>query len=276
MDDVDFVAYGMAIEYLRAVVGNEWTNQMVFSQHRTVSRPNRLGRVFMKADEEKEEHKYRNQERTLRIAELLFNLQSVGGINGRLNDLRAGKVEATYAELENGAFLLTRGVPFKYVEETGVKGRDYDLRILLRGGKWVNCETKCKVESTGLSGGAIRNALDRARKQLPPGEPSLVFLKMPEPWVHEPPVSALVSAAKNDFLRRTSRVVAVVLRWEEIHVQPEEAGAFIVYKYRVEGGTPPKSVSSEIRALLDQLSGPETAAWVSFRAKAEEAVRSAV
>jgi hypothetical protein len=274
--DVDFVTFGTATEYLRAVVGNEWTNQMVFSEHPTVSRPNRPGRVFMKADEEETEHKYRNQERTLRIAELLFNLQSVEGIDGRIEDLRAGKVEATYAELEAGAFLLRRGVPFKYVDETGVKGLDYDGQILLRSGERVNCEMKCNVESTGLSDRTSRNALDAARKQLPSGEPGLVFLKVPEPWVRDPAVSAILSAAINDFLRGTSRVVAVVLRWEEVDVQAGEAGVLIAYKYRVERGTPPKSVSSEVGHLLDQLSGPAMAAWVSFRGIAEEAIRGAV
>ena len=207
--DADFVAFGTATEYLRAVVGNEWTNQMVFSEHPTVSRSNRLGRVFMKADKKEGAHRYRNQERTLRIAELLFNLQSVEGINGRLDDLRAGKVEATYAELEAVRFLLTRGVLFKYVYETGVKGLDYDGQILLRSGERVNCETKCKVESTELSDGTIRNALNKARKQLPSGEPGLVFLKIPELWVLDSAASPLLTAAINDFLRRTSRVVAV-------------------------------------------------------------------
>ena len=132
---MDFVTFGTATEYLRAVVGNEWTNQMVFSQHPTVSRPNRLGRVFMRAEEEETEQRYRNQTRTLRTAELLFNLQSIEGIDGRLEALRAGKVEATYAELEAGAFLLRRGVLFKYVDETGVKGLDYDGQILLHSGE---------------------------------------------------------------------------------------------------------------------------------------------
>ena len=48
--DADFVRFGMATEYLRAFVDNEWTNQMVFGQHPTVSRSNRKGRAFMRAD----------------------------------------------------------------------------------------------------------------------------------------------------------------------------------------------------------------------------------
>jgi len=166
----------------------------------------------MRAEEEETEQRYRNQTRTLRTAELLFNLQSIEGIDGRLEALRAGKVEATYAELEAGAFLLRRGVLFKYVDETGVKGLDYDGQILLHSGERVNCEMKCKVESTGLSNGAIRNALDAARKQLPAGESGIIFLKIPESWIREPAVGTLLSTAINDFRRGTSRVVAVILQ----------------------------------------------------------------
>ncbi|HET8670799.1 MAG TPA: hypothetical protein VFM05_09300 [Candidatus Saccharimonadales bacterium] len=273
---MNFVALGTATEYLRAVVGNEWTNQMVFSQHSTVSRPNQLGRAFMKAEDEETEHRYRNLERTVRLAELLFNLQFIKGIDGRLDDLRRGKVEATYAELEAGAFLLRRSVLFNYVDEIGVKGLDYDGQILLKSGERVICEMKCKVESTGLSEGGSRNALDAARRQLPPGEPGIVFLKIPESWVRDPKVSTVLSTALNDFLRGTSRVIAVVLRWEEVFVQAGEVGALIAYKYRVELGPAPKSVSPEVQNLLDQLSGPAMSAWISFGVIAEEAVLDAV
>lgn len=272
--DVDFVAFGMATEYLRAVVGNEWTNQMVFSEHPTVSRPHRTGRAFMKADEQEVEHRYRNQERALQIAELLFNLQAIEGIDGRLDDLRSGNIEPTYAELEAGAFLLRRGIPFKYVDLTGVKGLDYDAEIPLPDGAQVNCEMKCKVEGTALTDRTVRNSLDAARRQLPPGEPGIVFLKISEAWVKQPEVVALVPTAINGFLRGTSRVVTVVLRWEEMHVQAT-GEAVVVYRYRVERGDPPKEVSPPVGSLLDSLTAPATALWVSFRGMAEEAVRGA-
>ena len=89
--DADFVTFGMATEYLGAVVDNEWTNQTVFGQHPTVSRSNRTGRAFMRAEPTEADERFRNQERTLRIAELLFNLQNVEGIDARLEDLRFGR-----------------------------------------------------------------------------------------------------------------------------------------------------------------------------------------
>jgi hypothetical protein len=215
----------------------------------------------------------RNALRTVRIAELLFNQQSVDGIDGRLADLQAGKIEATYAELEAASFLLRRGVPFKYVDETYVRGLDYDGQVLLSSGQPVNCEMKCKIESTELSEGTIRNALDAARKQLPAVEPGLVFLKISEPWIRNPAITQLLPTAISNFLRGTARVVAVILQWEQVHSQlGKDSISVILYKYRVERGTPAKSVAPEVGALLTQLSEPGTVAWVSFHSIAAEAV----
>lgn len=165
--DIDFVTFGMATEYLRAFVDNEWTNQMVFG-HPIVSRSNRKGREFMRAESTEADERFRNQQRTVRIAELLFNLQNVEGIDARLEDLRLGRVESTFAELEAGVFLWRRAVPFRYINSSGTKGADYDAEIPLHKTIKVNCEMKSKTEGTDLGPGAVRNPLQTARKQLPP------------------------------------------------------------------------------------------------------------
>jgi hypothetical protein len=271
--DVDFISFGLATEYLRASVGNEWTNQMVFGQHPTVSRDCRAGRGFMRAEAESAEQAYRNQQRTLRLAELLFNLQDVEGIDARLEDLRLGRVESTYSELEGGAFLRRRGVEFRYVTPSGTKGSDYDAEIPLPGGIKVNCEMKCKAEQTQLSDGAIRNPLQAARSQLPSGEPGLVFFKVPEAWIFQAEVAVVLPGIIDSFLRGTSRVTAVFVAWEEQHLEPE-GGALIVYKFRIERGVPPKKVDSAVDQLLTGLAGPLTANWISFRLIAHNAMRN--
>lgn len=270
--DADFVAFGMATEYLRALVDNEWTNQMVFGEHPIVARSSRSGRAFMMAEAAAVDDQYRNQQRTLRIAELLFNLQDVDGIDARLEELCSGNVESIYSELEAGAFLLRRAVQFKYVNPSGIKGADYDAEIRLPDGAKVNCELKCKAEVTDLGEGAVRNPLQAARKQLPSGEPGLVFLKIPEAWVAQPETAHVVPTAIDAFLRGTSRVLAVVLRWEQQHLQGADGGALVLYRFRLERGTPPKPVPPPVEELLTTLAGPATAAWVSFRSIAEEAV----
>jgi hypothetical protein len=271
--DVDFITFGLATEYLRAFVGNEWTNQMVFGQHPTVSRDYRPGRGFMRAEAtENAEEAYRNQERTLRLAELLFNLQEIEGIDTRLEDLRLGRIESTYLELEAGAFLKQRGVQFRYVIPSGIKGSDYDAEIPLASGIKVNCEMKCKAEQTQLGDGAVRNPLEAARSQLPSGEPGLVFFKVPEAWVFQAEAAAVFPKIIDSFLRNTSRVTAVLVAWEEQHLQPGD-GALILYKFRIERGTPPKKVNSAVDQLLSSLNGPSTDQWTSFRLIAHNAMR---
>ena len=96
---IDFIALGIATEYLRRIVGNEWTNQIVFGIHPSVARSNRLARKFMRAVALNTEDRSRNQHRTIRLAETLFSLQTVDGIDARIEALRGGNVEPIYAEL---------------------------------------------------------------------------------------------------------------------------------------------------------------------------------
>lgn len=269
--DADYVCFGMATEYLRCFVDNEWTNQMVFGQHPTVTRAYRAGRTFMRAEPEEAEERLRNQQRTLRVAEILFNLQAIEGIDSRLDDLRAGVVESTYAELECGAFLHRRGIAFRYVVPSGVQGADYDAEIIIEGGGEVCCEMKCKAEGTDLSEGAVRNPLQTARKQLPRGQAGLVFLKVPEIWVRQEGVAHIVPSTIDAFLRGTSRVVAVVIRWEEQHLLPS-GGAATLYRFRLERGATPKAVPEPVERILGLLAEPGGAPWVSFRAIAEQTV----
>ena len=49
-------------------------------------------------------------------------------------------------------------------------------------------------------------------------------------------------------------------------------GALILYKFRLERGSPLKEVAPPVERLLTVLAGPATAEWVSFRAIAEQAM----
>lgn len=261
---VDYIAVGMATEYLRGVVGLDWTNQVVFRQHRSVARANRDGRTFMRAEADSEHDQYRSQERALWLAEMLFNLQGTDGIEHRVEDLQAGKLESTYAELECGSFLLRRDVNFRYIVPHGQRGLDYDADIPLPDGGRVNIEMKCKVENTALSEGAVKNALHQARKQLPSGEPGLVFLKIPEVWVQQPAVATIVPSAIDAVLRGTTRIVGVIVRWEEVHVASQDDGAAVLYRYRLERGARPHAVTAHVEGLLASLDNPGQGQWVSF------------
>ena len=179
--DVDFITFGMATEYIRKQLGNKWANETLFGQHTTVSRSNQDGRAFMRAEAACPEDAFRNLQRTLRIAELLFNMQNIAGIDERVDELRLGHVESTVSELEAGAFLVKRGAAFKYVTPSGEKGADYDGEITLSDNTTFCCEMKCKIEATKIGKQTVLTSLNAAREQLPAQKPGLVFLRSLRP-----------------------------------------------------------------------------------------------
>jgi hypothetical protein len=242
--DIDFLVFGMATEYLRLAIGNEWTNEVAFAQHTVVTRPRRSARGFMRSESVETADRFRHQQRVLRLAELVANLQTVEGLHARIDDLRAGKLEDTLAELEVAAFLQRRGLAFRFVTRSGHKGSDYDGELRLGDGSRVPCEVKCKVESTSVTKTGVLNSLNDARKQLPPNELGLIYLKIPEDWL--PELSSIVTPTATEFLERTSRVIAVTLIWEEFH----RAATAFEYRFRL---IPRRQSESTLPVIVDLL-----------------------
>lgn len=269
--DVDFLTFGLAAQYLRNQFGDEWANEALFGPHPTVSRDSRKDRAFMRAEATSLEDRFRNMQRTLRLAELLFNMQHVPGIDKRIESLR-GAVEPSTAELEAGAFLLRRETPFRFVTPSGKRGADYDAEIDLSNAPPVPCEMKCKLEATELTKGTLLASLNAARKQLPRSALSLVFLKTPESWLRRQDWAGVMKEAVDEFFRSSKRVVAVVTQWEEQLLQPQ--GSLFLYRFRLESRPPSPSVSPAIAELLTSLAGRQTAKWVSFRAVATEVLNA--
>ncbi len=150
-----------------------------------------------------------------------------------------------------------------------MRGFDYDARIVLQGGAFILVEMKCNIESTDLTRGAVRGALETARKQLPKGEPGLIFLKIPKAWLREP--IDTVKSYFNDFLRRTSRVVAIVVRYESVLVSDTGASLHLFF-FKVYCGQ--SAVDPTVASVLDRLEGKETVPSADLNAIADHAVRA--
>ena len=269
--DVEFVAGGIAVEYLRAMVSLDWANETLFEQHAHVRRSNRGGRVFMKATETAEDEKFRYLQRLVNLAELLLNQRRIAGIQGRIQALRQGRVQSTYSELEVGGMLVRADVRFSYRDAVGRKGDDYDVEIEAPNGARVPCEAKCKFEGTDLSKGGIRNTLEDARQQLPRGQQGIVFLKIPQAWVQQPVIASTMKETLSEFLRGTSRVAAVVQRWE-VKLLPPDGGALTIYQRRVDS-QPTTELSPQVRCVLEQVMGPDAAPWISLQQVAAQALQ---
>ncbi|HEU4388715.1 MAG TPA: hypothetical protein VFV34_13015 [Blastocatellia bacterium] len=248
---------------------------MLYGIHAKVSTKNRGGRRFFRAESESADDRFRRQERAVRIAELVFNLQTVEGIKTRLSALAAGQIEDTYAELEAAGYLKRRGLNLRFVTPTGRKGGDYDAEVILSDSSKVNCEMKCKVEDSHLTSSGLLTSLKGARRQLPADEAAVVFIKIPESWLADTNLNVIIAKALEDFFRSTSRVVGVVLRWEEVWLELQGPSGAVVYKYRLERKHR-TSASSLVGDLLDAVAGPGYFPWVSFRKLVEKFCNSSV
>ena len=72
---------------------------------------------------------------------------------------------------------ILSGIPFKFVDETQQKGRDYDAQIELPAGGIACCEMKSKLDATPLGNRTIENSLKKAAKQLPSSSPGIIVCK---------------------------------------------------------------------------------------------------
>lgn len=156
--------------------------------------------------------------RVVDFAELLWNLQRITGFDMCIDRLGQGVIEPTYAELDLGRMLYCAGVNFRFVEPQQIKGLDYDVEITLADGMVVCADAKCKLEATEFSADTVRNSLEKARRQFPADQPSIIFMKVPARWFKQPiQVRGLsLNEIAEKFLCGTKRIVSVKFYFSEI------------------------------------------------------------
>jgi hypothetical protein len=152
-------------------------------------------------------------QRVLQLAETLFNLQGVQGMDQRLDSLFGGQIESTMAELDFGMFLRMQGSDFRYVTTSGVKGQDYDVELIYSGGLTACADSKCKLDGSEFSRAGLLSTLKKARKQLPPDRPGIAFVKIPQEWVDRETgnlgLGDDVATLLEEFFTSTERMVLV-------------------------------------------------------------------
>ncbi len=208
--DIDFYKMGLAVEVLRLMIDNEWVNQSIFNQHKTRDKKNVDAYNFFRS----ETNGYQWQERIFRFAERVFNLRNVKNYDSVIEDIISGELVSRFAEIETGRHLKSRGFDFEFIEPSGKKGQDFDIKIVSK--KTINCEVKHKIESTALSEKTIKKTLSKANKQFPHDTPALIFLRIPSEWKQEENFRETFESACDEFFQRNKgHILGVVLRWEQ-------------------------------------------------------------
>jgi hypothetical protein len=197
-------AYWVAVNILRIFLGREWIARHVLPSGKTRS-------AFLRTNATDDRSFNEHLLRVIWLSEMIFNFQSKSGLEGPLDNLRAGQIETAFAELEVAKLLAIHDVHFRFITPEGERGgKNYDLEILHPNGELISGETKCKLEDTALTEGTITSTLKHARKQLPEGGAGIIFVKVPQNWMEAGDFRDKFSSIAKAVLSETSRVVAVV------------------------------------------------------------------
>jgi hypothetical protein len=206
-DDPNRLTFTMAVSVIRHFFGQPWCEEHII-QDAAHSRPAGFLRLDFTPGFECE----RKTSRVLDFAETLFNLQHIQGFDDRVNQMRAGQIEASFAELDFGRFLHLHDIAFEFVKPSGVKGRDYDCRVEYADGREACADAKCRLEGTEMRAETIRNSLITARSHnLPSDKPGIIFVKVPQAWLEQDEMRKGIHAVADGFLRNTGRIVSVVV-----------------------------------------------------------------
>ena len=204
-DDPNRLTFTLAVTVIRHFFGRQWCEDHVI-QDASHSRPTGFLRLDFTPGFEGE----RKTSRVLDFAETLFNLQHIEGFDDRVDQMRAGQVEATFAEFDFARFLYLHDIAFKFVTASGVKGKDYDFGIEYADGRDARADAKCRLEGTEVRADTIKNSKARTNN-LPPDKPGIIFVKVPQIWLEQEDVRKGIYAVVEAFLRNTERVVSVVV-----------------------------------------------------------------
>ena len=192
----------LSIAVLQKIFGPEWIEDHIKAQ-----------KGFLVCDNTSPEIRETRRMRRIVLAEMLCNFQDMEGVHACFVDLYGGQIESTYAALEIARVIhtqsLDRRIVLKFVKPSNVKKQDYDLFLRFSDGVKVRVESKCNIEKTKITLRTIEKTFSRAKGQLPENVPSIIFLKVPRPWIEDEKFAEEMRRLANRFLARSPWVVSV-------------------------------------------------------------------
>ena len=118
-------------------------------------------------------------------------------------------------ETEIASLLAYNGFELEIIEETGIRGNDFDLAAT-KEGITFSIEVTAK-EDGPLTVKTISNTLNNKRTQVPPDRPAVLYIRIPAEWMRDTSVAQpIFTEAFSEFCLKSSRFNAMVLVWEEV------------------------------------------------------------
>jgi hypothetical protein len=154
--------------------------------------------------------------RIVRLAGAWFTLLDNGfdGTEALLKRFqRRDDTRAVFMETEIASLLSVNGCGVRVIEETGVRGRDYDLSATYHG-----VETSIEVTAISHRPLSIKTTLNRLqdkRSQVPDDKPAVLYIHVPLMWINNYVFAQIVlDTAVRRFFFKSRRYNMIVFMWE--------------------------------------------------------------
>lgn len=197
--------YAVAQEVLINLLGADW-----WRSHLTLQ-GTRGG--YLLNQPQNEEESFKNQDRVLDLARMLYALQSDSSFENLVRDLQTRDLEGAISEMDVWKLLSLSGARPHLVLRSGVRGDDFDLAAHWRENT-LAIEVKSKREAP-FSPSGLRESLRQSRAQLPAASGGVIIVRVPGSWAGDRDFEYQVRTTVDGFLRNTGRVNAVLIFWEE-------------------------------------------------------------
>ncbi|TGD76072.1 hypothetical protein E4634_00540 [Mangrovimicrobium sediminis] len=195
--DDRFVESAQARAVLFGIFGVEWCERHIFSGtvERIINRKDDDGRSLWA------------EIVICNFADRCYELREVNGFDDWVERAKTrNDLEAMHTEIWVASALLDEGYSVEFIKETGEKGEDYDIEVIVNGVP-ICVESKAIVSHDDFSAQRLLNKLKKARKQLPSNRKGVISISLPETWMSNPELTLSVDS----FLKGTKRVARVIL-----------------------------------------------------------------
>jgi hypothetical protein len=106
------------------------------------------------------------------------------------------------------------------------------------------------------------NTIEQARKQLPKDRPGIVWITIPEEWSTQPGAKAVVEKGIRRALRRTDRLVAVMVAfevWEAVG-----SGRLIQFRFTTALNITSRFYQDDVEAAIEEFGSSKRQEWYTL------------
>jgi hypothetical protein len=257
--------YYLGHQILRFFLGDEWTEKSIFDHTPSNAGWYRKSRAFLRSDSSDVRENVRHQDRVIKLAECLYNLQHVSGMAERVALIEKESLESVFSEFQCARIMASPALQMRFVIPQGNAQSDYDAEITTPAGRPIFCEIKAKEEGSDVGQKTVENSIEVARKQLPKDQPGLVWITIPEQWASQIGTKAVVDKAIERAFRNSDRLVAIVAAWE-VWIDDGDFRS-VQYRFHPTLNTESSYYRDDIESAIDLFGSYKNDEWVELRAQ---------